>query len=169
MNTTTEKKDKYNTQVIDHVERNGNEEYQIARKEKDGKFFIDLRIFYIPEGTEGLFIPKKQGIWIPEELRTEVITGLVQAKDYPTPALPEGKEVVSEVVCDIALPDGDMLRVSKGRGTINAFVDLRRCYKDKKSGEFRETKKGVSILESSLDGVIEGLQKSEREPASSEA
>lgn len=151
----------YKMEVVSCIERTEKDVYRVVKKEKDGKRFVDLRIFYTPNGSDGPFIPQVKGVMIPEEFCAKVIIGLLYARNFSTPELPEGEEVVSEVVCEIPFSDEDILRVSKGRGKQNVFVDLRRCYRDKASSEFQATRKGVSILESSLDGVIEGLQKAE--------
>ena len=146
----------FKTEVVCDVPRSENEVYRIARKEYKDRQFVDLRIFFKSKDDGDRLIPSHKGIWIEEAYRQELISGLVKARNASPVEKPEGEGFNSVAVCDISVSENEILRISKGSGSKNSFVDIRRFFE--KGGKFVPYKrKGVSITEPALDEVIAGL------------
>ena len=144
------------TEAVCDIPRSENEVYRIARKEYKDRHFVDLRIFFKSKDDGDRLIPSHKGIWIEEAYRQELIAGLVKARNASPVTKPEGEGFNSVVVCDIPVSENEIFRISKGSGSKNSFVDIRRFFE--KGGKYVPYKrKGVSIMESSLDDVITGL------------
>ncbi len=59
----------------------------------------------------------------------------------------------------------DAVRISAGAFKEKEYVDIRNFYSDKKSGEWKPTKKGITINQNLLGELIEGLKRAEQELA----
>jgi len=153
--TNTKQNEESRTEVVCDVPRSENEVYRIARKEYKGRHFVDLRIFFRAKEDRDRLIPTHKGICLDETLREELIVGLIAARKA-TATKSEDSKVQSVVVCEIPVSENEVCRISKGSGSKNSFVDIRRFFK-KNGGYVPYKQKGVSITESVLDAVITGL------------
>ncbi len=164
MSTQVQNKDRqtpeFKTEVVCEVKRSDSDVYRISRKEYKGKHFVDLRIFYRSKDDADRLIPSGKGIWVEETLLQELITGLISARKFNAGEKPEKGNVTSSVICDIPVSEDEVLRISKGCGSKNVFVDIRRFWR-KGSGYCPSKRKGIAIHESSLDDVITGLMRAE--------
>ena len=164
-NLTNQENQHNGTEVIADVSKSESDVYRIARKEYKGRHFVDLRIFFRDKEDRARLIPTHKGICLDETMREELIAGLIKARQASLPAKLEGEAIQSVVVCDIPVSENEVCRISKGSGSKNTFVDVRRFFK--KNGEYVPYKrKGISINESVLDDVITGLMKRDSVSAS---
>lgn len=62
------------------------------------------------------------------------------------------------IVIDIARNDLEIVRVEKREFKGHEFVDIRIYYQDE-SGEWKPTKKGVTINPDKIDELVEALKK----------
>ena len=159
-NKNTTRNQDFKTEIICDVKRSETEIYRISRKEYKGRHFMDLRIFFRSKNDRDRLVPTHKGISIAEEIRQEVIVGLINARKASAVTKPEGEKVHSVTICEIPVSETETFRISKGCGSKNAFVDIR-CFFKKGNGCFPSKRKGVSITESCLDDVITGLMRTE--------
>ena len=66
-------------------------------------------------------------------------------------------ETVLKHYGDVEKNKNEIIRVQKKAFKMNEFIDVRVYYKDKESGEFKPTSKGVAIREGFLPKLIELL------------
>lgn len=157
-NSTNQENQHNGTEVISDVSRSENDVYRIARKEYKGRRFVDLRIFFRDKEDRDRLIPTHKGICLDETLREEIISGLIRARQASLPEKSEGEAIQSIVVCDIPVSENEVCRISKGSGSKNTFVDVRRFFK-KNDAFVPYKRKGLSINEAVLDDVITELMK----------
>lgn len=74
----------------------------------------------------------------------------------------EKKETKQEVICDIPKSETEVIRVSTNEYKGHSFVDLRLFFKDRESGEFRPTRKGLVVKREFLNDLVEGIWKAEQ-------
>lgn len=147
------------------IPRSENDVYRLARKEFKGREFVDIRIFFRDRDERDRLIPTLKGICFDETLRQEVITGLIKARQVTLEGKPEGETLQSKVICDVPFSEKEVCRITKGVGSKNTFVDVRRFFK--KGGEYIPYRnKGVAINEATLDEVITELMKMDSVSAS---
>ena len=142
--------------ILADVPRSENDIYRISQKDYKGNRYLDLRIFFRAKDDRSKLVPSAKGVCFAEKFREPVIAGLIKARTAPQAVRPEGVSVASVTVCDIPASETEIFRISKGCGTKNAFVDIRKFFA--KDGAFIPSKtKGVSVQESALEDVILGL------------
>lgn len=163
METSTAVQDEpFVTTVLCDVPRSENDVYRISLKECKRGRYIDLRIFFRNPEDASLFLPTLKGVCFREMLREDVIAGLIMARQAPDVERQEGEEFRCVKICEIPLSVTERLRISKGAGARNTFVDVRWFLQ--KDGVFVPSKRrGVAILPSSIDEVILGLMRTEPE------
>ena len=150
------KNEKQEAVILADIPRSENDIYRISRTDYKGSHYLNIRIFFRAKDDTGTFRPSLKGVCFPEKLREPVIAGLIKARTAPQAVKPEGQSVASVTVCDIPVSETEIFRISKGCGTKNAFVDLRKFFA--KDGAFIPSKtKGVSVQEPALEDVILGL------------
>jgi hypothetical protein len=165
METTTQETQNNGTKVIADIPRSENDVYRIACKEYKDRHFVDVRIFFRDREDRNRLIPTNKGICLDEARREEVIAGMIRARQADLGEKTDGEAVQSVVICDIPVSETEVCRISKGSGSKNTFVDVRRFFK--KNGEYVPYKrKGLSINVASLDDVITGLMEIESPHAS---
>ena len=167
MNTQNEN-NKNQNKIIKDVPRFENDIYRIcAWTGKKGDPFLDLHVFYRKDGG---FKKAKEGMNILEKFRREVATALMTAKNDPELPMPtDGKKCETRLVTAVEISETQQYQISKVRGPKNSSV--RICYAAKgDNGNFIPSgKKALSILESSIDGVVDALSSMEPDTAERES
>jgi hypothetical protein len=160
---TKNESDKNQNKIIKDVPRLANDIYRVsAWTGKEGASFLDLHVYFKKDGK---FKKTKEGMNIRAEFRQEVAKALLAAKHAPEMPLPaEGKNFEVELMTTVALSETEEYQVSKVRGPKNSFVRLCYAFKGEKGEFIPSGKKALSILESSIDGVVEALRSPEAEP-----
>lgn len=160
METQTAVENETKITVLADVPRSENDIYRISRKDYKGKQYLDLRIFFRAKNDPATLVASSKGVCFRQMLREDVIAGLIKAKSASTPAIPEGKNIASVTVCDIQVSETELFRISKGCGTKNTFVDVRK-FMSRDGNYFPSKRKGITIQESALEEVILGLMQTE--------
>jgi len=105
-------------------------------------------------------------VCFPEKIREDIITGLILARQAPEVECPEGEQFRSVKILEVPVSGTEQFRISKGRGSKNTYVDIRKFFQAQKDGAFVPSRtKGLSILGISLDEVITGLMRTEPDHA----
>ncbi|MFH0985390.1 MAG: PC4/YdbC family ssDNA-binding protein [Candidatus Omnitrophota bacterium] len=152
--------------VLCDVPKSGNDVYRISRNVYKGERYVDIRIFFRSKADTTLLVPTTKGVCFPEKIREDIIAGLIFARKASGVECPKGEQFRSVKVCEVPISATEHYRISKGAGSKNAYVDIRKFFQTQKDGAFVPSKtKGVSILEGSLDEVIMGLMRTESEHA----
>lgn len=161
---TNKENDKNQNKIIKDVPRFENDIYRISSwTGKEGASFLDIHVFYKKDGK---FKKTKEGMNIRAGFRHEVAKALLAAKNAPEMPLPaEGKNFEVELMTSVALSETEEYQVSKVRGPKNSFVRIGYAFKGEKGEFIPSGKKALSILEPSVDGVVEALRSPEAEPA----
>ncbi len=156
--------DKNQNKIIKDVPRFENDIYRVSSwTGKEGAPFLDLHVYYKKDGK---FKKTQEGINIRSEFRREVAAALVTAKNAPELPLPaEGKTFETALVTSVAISETEQYQVSKVRGPKNSFVRISYAFKGEEGNFIPSAKKALSILEPSVDGVVEVLRSPEAEPA----
>ncbi len=159
----TNKEDKNQNKIIKDVNRFQNDIYRISSwTGKDGASFLDLHVFYKKDGK---FKKTKEGMNIRAEFRKELASALLTAKnaaELPLPAA--GKNCETVLVTSVAISETEQYQVSKVRGPKNSFVRICYAFKGDEGNFIPSGKKALSILEPSVDGVVDALRSPEAEP-----
>ncbi|MFH0984281.1 MAG: PC4/YdbC family ssDNA-binding protein [Candidatus Omnitrophota bacterium] len=162
--TTAIKNEQTQNVVLCDVPRSDNDVYRVSRSEYKGVCYFDLRIFFRSKADATLLVPTTKGVCFPEKLREDIIAGLILARKASGVECPKGEQFRSVKVCDVLISATEHYRISKGSGAKNTFVDIRKFFQ--KDGAYIPSKrKGVTILEGSLDEVIMGLMRTEADYA----
>ena len=152
--------------VLCDVPRSGNDVYRISRNVYKGERYVDIRIFFRSKADAALLVPTTKGVCFPEKIREDIIAGLILARKAPEVECPKGEQFRSVKILEVPLSETEQFRISKGAGSKNAYVDIRKFFQAQKDGAFVPSKtKGVSILGASLDEVITGLMRAEPDHA----
>ncbi len=163
MNTKKEST-KHSDKIIKDVPRFENDIYRVSSwTGKDGASFLDLHVYYKKNGE---FTKTKEGMNVRSDFRKEIAEALVAAKSAPALSLPaEGKNCETVLVTSVSISETEQYQVSKVRGPKNSFVRISYAFKGDEGNFIPNGKKALSILESSVEGVVEALKSPEAEPA----
>ena len=164
--TTAVQNEKTENVVLCDVPRKGNEVYRISRNEFKGERYIDIRIFFRGKDDAAQLIPTTKGVCFPEKIREDIIAGLILARKAPEVECPKGEHFRSVKILEVPVSETEQFRISKGAGSKNTYVDVRKFFQAQKDGAFVPSRtKGLSILGTSLDEVITGLMRTEPDHA----
>lgn len=153
---TSANNQEYQTEVVCDLPRSENEVYRISRREYKGIHYVDLRIFFRSREDKDRLLPAPKGICFEEKHLQALNSGLINARKAPAVQRPEGMDFHSVVIAEIPATETEVYRISKGCGSKNGFVDIRKFFK-KNEDYVPYKKKGVSIQDSMLDDVITAL------------
>ena len=156
--------DKNQNKIIKDVTRFENDIYRVSSwTGKEGAPFLDLHVYYKKDGK---FKKTQEGMNIRAEFRQDVAAALVTAKHAPELPVPaEGKNFETVLVTTVAISETEQYQVSKVRGSKNSSVRICYAFKGEEGNFIPSGKKALSILEPSVDGVVEALRSPEAEPA----
>ena len=66
------------------IQKNDTEQIRVAIREYKDRYYLDLRLFFIPNYNEdhGVmeYVPSKKGLTVPIEMLPEILTGLEEAE-----------------------------------------------------------------------------------------
>ncbi|HOW59128.1 MAG TPA: hypothetical protein PLO78_05315 [Candidatus Omnitrophota bacterium] len=154
---------KNENKIIADVPRNGNDIYRVsAWTGKEGKHFLDLRVYYTKDGK---LRKTREGVNVLARLRREIAAALLAAKnaaEIPEPS--EGKNCETAFVSAVAVSETEQYQISKVRGPKNRIVRISYAFKGGEGSFIPSSRKALSILESSVEGVAAALQSPEAEP-----
>lgn len=154
--------------LIKDIPRFENDLYRVSAWTGKEGLFLKLQVHF--RGKEdGNLIPTEDEFSLRAQYRGQVADALVMAKNGAELPAPQGDEkFTSRVVLTIPIGDGKFYEVNKIRGTKNRYVGLRYCRQSEDGERILHSDRGISILESSVDGVVEALRSQEAEPAQAE-
>lgn len=69
----------------------------------------------------------------------------------------EVQAVSREVICEIQKSETEIIRISTSEFKGVPYVDVRIFFKDENSGEYRPTKKGLTVRQELLHALAEGI------------
>lgn len=74
----------------------------------------------------------------------------------------EKKELGRQVICDIQKSETEIVRVSTGEYKGTTYVDLRLFFRGRDNGEYRPTKKGLTLTSELFTELVKGLKRAEQ-------